>query len=69
MATTASIIAATLQAIETITLHGQSYSIDGRVLTRADLPALHRQLAFFEARQNAEAGRSRETQARFQRPV
>jgi len=49
----------TRAAIAQITLHGQAYSIDGRQLTRADLPTLHEQLKIFEARVNAASGTSR----------
>lgn len=49
----------TRAAIAQVTLHGQSYSHDGRQLTRADLEDLRKQLEYFEARVNAESGTSR----------
>lgn len=60
----------TRAAIAQITLHGQAYSIDGRQLTRADLPALHKQLQMFESRINAASGSSanKSNVARLNRP-
>lgn len=59
----------TRAAIAQITLHGQAYSIEGRQLTRADLPTLHQQMAMFEGRINAATGGSAENLARFKRPA
>ena len=62
----------TRAAIAQITLQGQAYTIDGRELTRADLPTLHQQLAMFETRiANASGGSSADKSnlARFRRPA
>lgn len=59
----------TRAAIAQITLHGQAYSISGRQLTRADLPALHEQLKMFEARVNAGSSRDKSNLARLGRPA
>jgi len=62
----------TRAAIAQITLQGQAYTIDGRELTRADLPTLHEQLKMFESRVNAAAGgasAAKSNIARFQRAV
>lgn len=48
----------TRAAIAQVTLHGQMYTTSGRTLTRADLPALHKQLLMFEARVNVAAGQN-----------
>lgn len=57
----------TRAAIAQVTLHGKAYTIDGRELTRADLPDLRKQLQFFEQRVNASANRSNQTQAKIGR--
>lgn len=61
----------TRAAIAQITLQGQSYSIDGRNLTRADLAVLREQEKYYEVRVNAASGasRSKENLARFKRPT
>lgn len=61
----------TRAAIAQVTLHGQSYSIDGRSLTRADLKDLREQELYYEARVNAAAGATRNKQniARFRRAI
>lgn len=62
----------TRAAIAQITAHGQAYTIDGREMTRADLPTLHEQLRMFESRVNAAAGVSsanKSNLARFGRPA
>jgi hypothetical protein len=43
----------TRAAIVNVTLHGQAYSAGFGSLTRADLPTLHRQVEWLEARINA----------------
>lgn len=40
----------TRAAIAQITLHGKAYTVRGRQLTREDLPALHKQHDWLEAR-------------------
>lgn len=69
--TDAEIVTFTRAAIVQITMHGQAYSIDGRQLTRADLPSLHKQLQFFESRVNASNSTTgnKSNLARFQRPA
>ncbi len=57
----------TRAAIAQITLHGQAYTIEGRQLTRANLPELREQLVFFESRVNSTNGRSRDNLASLQR--
>lgn len=59
----------TRAAIAQVTLHGQAYTIDGRQLTRANLKDLREQEAYYEARVNAAAGRSKQNLARFKRPT
>lgn len=57
----------TRAAIAQITLHGQAYTIEGRQLTRANLPELREQLVFFESRVNSANGRTRDNLASLQR--
>ena len=59
----------TRAAIAQITLHGSMYTTSGRTLTRADLGALHSQLAMFEARVNAASGNSGANLACLRRPA
>lgn len=69
--TDAELLEFTRAAIAQITLHGQSYTISGRQLTRADLPTLHEQLKMFEARVNAAGAASnrKSNLARLGRPA
>jgi len=56
----------TLDTIATVVAEGQAYSIQGaRSVTRADLPELRENLAFFERRVALEAGQSSRTLSDF----
>lgn len=63
------LLAFTRAAIAQVTLQGQSYTIDGRSLTRADLADLRKQEQHYEAKINAAAGssRSKNNVAKFRR--
>ena len=56
-------------SIANITLNGQAYTVRGKMLTRADLPALMRLVEWLESRVNADAGNSKTNYASRQRPL
>jgi hypothetical protein len=56
--TDAELLEFTRATIAQVTLHGQSYTHDGRQLVRADLPALWEQVRILEARIGSSSRRS-----------
>jgi len=66
--TDAELLVLTRAAIAQITVHGQSYAMGDRSLTRADLPALWEQVRMLEARIGAATSRSRSNVVSLQRP-
>jgi hypothetical protein len=56
-------------AIANITTNGQAYTVRGKMLTRAHLPALQNLVEWLESRINADSGQSKSNQVRRQRPL
>lgn len=69
--TDAELLEDVVNAIHTILVGGKSYQIDGRSLTRADLPELRSLRSELEMRINSAAGTSRNKSnlACFKRPT
>lgn len=65
--TDAELLVYTRAAIVKILTDGQAYSINGRSLTRADLPELRKQVEWLEARVDADAGTSTKNLAKLRR--
>ena len=66
--TDADLLVLTRAAIAQITVHGQSYAMGDRVLTRADLQSLWEQVRTLESRIGAATSRSRANVVSLQRP-
>lgn len=65
--TDAEILVYVRAAIVKILTDGQAYTINGRSLTRADLPELRKQVDWLEARVDADAGTSTRNLAKLKR--
>lgn len=65
--TDAELLELTRAAIAQITVHGQSYQMGERQLTRADLPTLHEQVKWLEARLAAASRRPKSNIVALQR--
>lgn len=65
--TDAEILVYVRAAIVQILTQGQAYAINGRSLTRADLPELRKQVEWLEARVDADAGTSKKNLAKLRR--